>query len=55
MKLRRAAFWGFEIVGVMLVVAALVVFLVAQYSSATLGVPLLVSGLLLAWLGSDLA
>ena len=38
-KLRRAAFWGFEIIGVMLVVAALVVFLVAQYSSATPGRP----------------
>jgi hypothetical protein len=55
MNLRRAAFYGLEILGVMLVVAALVVFFVAPYSSATLGVPLLVSGLLLARLGSELA
>jgi hypothetical protein len=54
MNLRRSAFFGLEIVGAMLVLAALGVFFVAPNSSATLGIPLLVSGLLLAWLGSDL-
>jgi hypothetical protein len=40
MNLRRAAIYGLQIAGAMLVVAALVVFLFVSNSSATLGIPL---------------
>jgi hypothetical protein len=50
---RRAAIYGVEIVGTMLVLAALAVFFIFPSRSAGLGDSLLASGLLLAWLGDS--